>query len=413
MVYNEIEVMIAMTYQPVTNRELLELAHDHGYQMSPPQLARWHRDGLLPQPKQRPLGKAKGTESVYPPGTAEQLLALLEIHNVNRRMTDVAWKLWWAGYSVDMEIIRKRLREVASKLIELQDQVLSEDGLGLSSVALNWIDDSAKTRLPKPLADARQRVKPENFPNIAEILFEVLSGTFTGFQLNPNTQSMERSVEDFESALGLKRARTDSLSTTAPWLGGSPNEVEGFIRDLSSWLGQRPWYDLIETSSDDDLNRSRDDVRAFFGLFSGFMAFAEEAFGRNAFGMVALAKAGRALDDDVTGQAFFVLGLRMFANHTHLLEGIEAYRQTAREWEEQHQPALQVLEALVKEFPEHKDLLEVKNVMRAQKSPQKADALTKLLGEFYSSHADELEDFFAKHPEFSQDSSLGDTVSEG
>ncbi len=85
-----------------TRQELLDLARDNGYEVSSPQLARWHREGLLPQPEVRRLGKGHGTQTVYPPGTEDQLLALCAIRDKKWRLGPTAWYLWWAGYEVSL-----------------------------------------------------------------------------------------------------------------------------------------------------------------------------------------------------------------------------------------------------------------------------------------------------------------------
>src|SRR5215470_20045408 len=70
------------------------------------QITRWHFEGLIPKPKQRRLGRGRGTETVYPIGTAKQLLALVNIRSKKRRLAPIGWGLWWQGYPVDMELIR-------------------------------------------------------------------------------------------------------------------------------------------------------------------------------------------------------------------------------------------------------------------------------------------------------------------
>src|SRR5258708_33835896 len=72
-----------------------------GFGVSATQLSRWHREGLLPRPRQRSMGRGKGTQSVYPAGTCSQLLALCKIRNQTRLLGRVGWHLWWKGFPVD------------------------------------------------------------------------------------------------------------------------------------------------------------------------------------------------------------------------------------------------------------------------------------------------------------------------
>src|SRR5437870_2870577 len=79
---------------------LVLIASWNGYEVDKAQLAFWHRKDLLPTPDVRRLGKSHGTESIYPPGTAQQMLALCKIHRRHKRTADIGWRLWFLGYPV-------------------------------------------------------------------------------------------------------------------------------------------------------------------------------------------------------------------------------------------------------------------------------------------------------------------------
>jgi len=98
-----------------TRGELIELANTNGYEVSAAQLQRWRQRGLLPRPQQEHLGKGRGTRTVYPEGTGQQLLALCAIHLGEgvRRLEWVAWRLWWPGGEISMEPVRALLAREA------------------------------------------------------------------------------------------------------------------------------------------------------------------------------------------------------------------------------------------------------------------------------------------------------------
>ncbi len=77
-------------------------------------LARWHREDVIPKPRVRRLGKAHGTETLYPPGTGTQLLAACAIRDREKRFPDLRWRLWWEGFHVPAERIGDYLRETAT-----------------------------------------------------------------------------------------------------------------------------------------------------------------------------------------------------------------------------------------------------------------------------------------------------------
>ena len=86
-----------------------------GYGVTPLQLARWHRAGLLPKPRQHPLGRGRGTETRYPPGTLLQVVALCRLREEERRLDRLAFQLWWEGFSIDVGLVRAHLVGVASR----------------------------------------------------------------------------------------------------------------------------------------------------------------------------------------------------------------------------------------------------------------------------------------------------------
>jgi hypothetical protein len=94
---------------PESRDQVIGYAAEFGYDVSASQLARWHRAGLLPRPRQRPLGRGKGTETIYPPGASAQVVALCQIKDEERRLDQVAFRLWWDGFAIDPELIKAQL----------------------------------------------------------------------------------------------------------------------------------------------------------------------------------------------------------------------------------------------------------------------------------------------------------------
>ena len=86
-------------------------------EISHTQLVRWHRAGLLPRPKRRGLGRGKGTETYYPPGTWKQLEALLRAKREDRRLREIAWRMWLEGFPVE-EFIRSDFTSSAEAFME-------------------------------------------------------------------------------------------------------------------------------------------------------------------------------------------------------------------------------------------------------------------------------------------------------
>ena len=80
-----------------------------GGTVSRPQLERWLKAGLLPQPRRRGLGRGKGTVSLYPPVAAAMLDRLLMLKGQTDDIRQWRWQLWLDGYPIDREQLRQEL----------------------------------------------------------------------------------------------------------------------------------------------------------------------------------------------------------------------------------------------------------------------------------------------------------------
>src|SRR2546423_125292 len=93
----------------LTPKALLEAARLEGYRVSNDQRKRWAREGLLPHPVQDHVRGIRGSESRYPPGTLEQLVAVARLHRSERRFDELRLDLWWEGYWVEPDRLRASL----------------------------------------------------------------------------------------------------------------------------------------------------------------------------------------------------------------------------------------------------------------------------------------------------------------
>jgi hypothetical protein len=107
---------------------LLEAAKVAGFVVTPQQLARWHRVGLLPRPVQRGQGRGRGTVTLYPGGTSRQLVELCRARSGTRDLIRVGFRMWWRGLEVDFTLVERVLRGTAARLDE-RVRSHSEEGL--------------------------------------------------------------------------------------------------------------------------------------------------------------------------------------------------------------------------------------------------------------------------------------------
>ncbi len=178
-----------------TREELLALAEAHGYDVNDHKLTRWRHEGLIPRPRQRSLGKGHGTQTIYPPGTGEQLLALCEIRTKERSLDRVAWHLWWAGYGVSAEPVRGFIASVVAEWDEQAQGLIDKKTGGLSESGWTLVEEATSRHLTRHLSRTRKRVGKRFFDTFMRVVLEALLGRFRGFSPEPeedNVQDDER-----------------------------------------------------------------------------------------------------------------------------------------------------------------------------------------------------------------------------
>jgi hypothetical protein len=217
------------------------------YNVTARQLARWHYEGLLLRPKQYSLGRGKGTQTLYPPGTTKQVLALCEIRKSERRLGYVAWKLWWQGYNVDILQIHKFIAEISK---EWQHHIENFE-----------LPNNARIR-NKSLRKALRRV--ENPVRLKSALPHIVTGKF-----DPNLEIAEDIAWDMEEALGLEPGNTK--------LKDRPRLNKETLFQLSHLIEPDSLLSVLPESSTEELMEARDYARLLLLLFEGINFLNKEA----------------------------------------------------------------------------------------------------------------------------------------
>src|SRR6266705_693578 len=119
-----------------TTAYLLALAERHHFSLTADQLHRLHLEDMIARPIQdHPAGKV-GSETVYPPGTGELLLAICALHQQKRRsFTAIAWQLWWDDYPIPLARIRADLRKAAQQREKMRSVIYRPGTKKLSRLA--------------------------------------------------------------------------------------------------------------------------------------------------------------------------------------------------------------------------------------------------------------------------------------
>lgn len=232
------------TERGISQDDLLHHAAEHGFSVTKRQLVRWHQGGLLPRPMQRSMGRGKGTRTVYPPGTAEQLVALCQIQARTRSRDRVGFLLWWRGYDVDRALVMRVLLGTAARIdrslwlprrsgaaqLVVPHAVMWFPGvvaraLGhrravdasarLSEAVVRSVSPSDRHALWEELATRSTDFKVADLP---DLLANVMGGVLSG----PTTRTM-LGVTDWDALCALR------------------DEVQVFVAVVTAWSKQMAW----------------------------------------------------------------------------------------------------------------------------------------------------------------------------
>jgi hypothetical protein len=253
-----------MKSNPVSesSEELLTLARRQGYSLSATQLARWHRAGLLPRPRQLPRKEARGTHSVYPSGTGEQLVLLCQLRTTERRFSRLAWQMWLAGYPVDLQLIRTQLAQATLRLARWGQwfagfRQLMDSG-DPAEEALDLIERAAAGDLHFPLLRrVRKRVGRQHFPTLLRLLAE-LATEHSGKMARDDDQ-YERLLDLRILALGLGMDKR-FVQQQEPVDYYLSQVLMPQLRWLFRRLQEANWEHLLENATDFGLLQTRDEV---------------------------------------------------------------------------------------------------------------------------------------------------------
>lgn len=273
-----------------TTAELLAVAEKVGCSLTPGLLARWHRAGVLPTPKQRSLGRGRGSVSCYPPGSRDQLVVLLSLRPRRRRLDELAWAMWWNRSGIPTV----RARPYAVRTFESMNSVLAgliaEDG-AFSEEVERFLDGADRARLePRALGWVRNRLGVDDFDRLLDGVLRQVSGS-------TDAAPSEQTAALIERGFGLDRARDGPGPDGAGWLEGSLIEALGAAAEL---LNPRRLGAVLAASSDAELERARDEVQQFTAALVLVGRLVEAMGDRWAYGFGPL---GALLDETVNTSA--------------------------------------------------------------------------------------------------------------
>jgi hypothetical protein len=371
--------------------ELIRRAGDAGETVSKDQLRRWHREGLLPRPRQESRGR-RGSAVFYPAGTGDQLFALLVLkRRYPKSLVKVGWGLWWLGYPVPDAQARSFMVDLLQRNAKLMSTLVTPEG-ELTEAFEDVLDDAGDATLNSgTIRRARRRVGADEFPVFLELLLRVASG---------NTAMVkDEDLGLLEHGMAIDKARTDKLpSTGKPWLDG--DEIRTDFERIGSFSDPAGQLAVLEAASDERIREVRETVKVFLPTIINIGTVVGDLHGPRAFGYAAFAKDFAEPADSPDSQAFFTVVI-LTLSAAGFDQGIEDT--TAQYTDSERNLARhETLTALREAVPELASIISNHRLMAAGKDPALSDQLQREIAEIRQDLGPEMEaffeEYFAAHP---------------
>ncbi len=266
-----------------TDRELLAIAANAGYAVTPRQLERWHKQHLLPRKVQEHRPGTRGSIGRYPPGTEAQFLAVCRWRERRRKLYELRFWLWWEGWEVSLDPLRASLLRLLPS--------------GRRSPAADPLDAAEETaatlmrqrRSTVPTAVRRRLRHPADVESaLINLLLVPFGGTPAWGGHGVGNELGDAPVERLLlRVMGLERAATDRVGDIPPWLPQGAVAVRNAVAAL-----QQDDLTAIDTlaaavraAAADALSRARDDAKLLTEDLPVIAAAAEATYGGNALGI--------------------------------------------------------------------------------------------------------------------------------
>ena len=397
--------------------DLLAAARAAGFELSDPQLGRLHRAGLLEGPRTRALGRGRGTASEFPAGSTARLLRILQIQSDQRtrKLSTTAWALWWEDGGAISRPARELLSGVATRWDRDRDalaELLDGEEAGEPDAeqrALALYEAAEQGPAGGPLGPIRRNSGRAGFSSVARVMAEVATGRFESYRdheepAEDGTPRPGTTAALVERALALDHARGERIAGGNPRFEGSS---EAQLALLSNLIGAQRLGTLAIMTPEAQLEQARGEIRDLLALVSTFAPMVERTLGGDASGYRTVARALRAPTPRL--QAFMLLAWLALRTDGGLVAGMQdliAHLPQALAGAE--------LERLAGELGEHVPALSpaLGNAARANlRGDREGSAHWRAeIRRVSEEHREQVDAFFAEHPEVSDLIATAETV---
>lgn len=255
-----------------------------GYRITDKKLLRYSHHLLISKPLVRSLGRARGTERVFPYGTARRVLRLLELEErYGKAPEKLGWWLWVEGYEVDELFWREPIASALNRILRIKELLADsyENGGGLSDVGMDEIEKATTVRTKDAASGVLRRLLRSKY--YISLLYAVANVLIGGFS----------------SGSGDREQRF----MFARLLGAEPAAKRAQRIRSASAVGVQPFVEMLDTLSQhfakvdytlpltDEIFYARNELHILFHLF-GSIADNQKHVGRIDPALLLLKKIG-------------------------------------------------------------------------------------------------------------------------
>jgi hypothetical protein len=268
---------------------LISCAKSAGYSVSADQIAEWLRLKLLPGGSRSGRGRGAGRgPRQFPEGTQEQLVALCSIHQTNRDLGEVGWRLWWKGWDVPDQFWRPELLAAAERFDHaiplIRRCLLKGNSAELSDLAFEVATYFKTVRTKNKLhRNTRKRLSQGNVESFLKFIFRLS----IGIPALPETSQVDDSEDQKDerilvTGLGLHRAHIDRLPSGERTLTGSVRQPLDHLAQALRFPGAMV---VISSASTELVVEARDELRSVLRILATTGEILEANYGKHAFGL--------------------------------------------------------------------------------------------------------------------------------
>ena len=146
-------------------------------------LHRFQRAGLIPRPLQRGAGKRRGSAVLYPPDTAQQLVAADRFMKIERDIRAVRWRLWRNRYAVDIELIRQHMVAALAESRTGAERFLADGEVDRPGIE-HFVSKRLRKSKSKVVNQIAEQLGPSRVVDLFTVYSEMFAGTFSTWRLS-------------------------------------------------------------------------------------------------------------------------------------------------------------------------------------------------------------------------------------